>query len=84
MARPVTEAASIKKLLVEQVYSPVRWVESVEYLTSAGFQNFVEVGPGKVLQGLLRRINPAVKIWGVSDKKSLEKTCEEIDLLCQD
>ncbi len=61
-------------LLVEQVTSPVRWIECVEELVRLGATRFVEVGPGKVLSGLVRRIDKSVEVFNVEDKASLEKT----------
>ena len=50
----------IKKLLVEQIFSKVRWRESIEYMISNGVKEFIEIGPGKVLSGLVKRINDKV------------------------
>jgi [acyl-carrier-protein] S-malonyltransferase len=61
-ARPTTDPAEIRRLLVEQLYSPVRWVESVEYMMAAGVTTFWEIGAGKVLGGLIKRIAPAVTV----------------------
>ncbi|MFZ5634904.1 MAG: ACP S-malonyltransferase [Bacillota bacterium] len=63
----------IKKLLVRQVYSPVRWEESVGLMVRDGVSLFVEVGPGKVLTGLVRKINKDVNVINVDDIVSLEK-----------
>jgi len=60
-ARAYTEAAAVKDLLVRQVVSPVRWEESVKELARAGCTAAVEVGPGKVLSGLVKRIAPAIR-----------------------
>ncbi len=57
-ARPVTDAAEIQRLLVEQVTGSVRWRECVAYMAGAGATKFVECGAGKVLTGLLKRIAP--------------------------
>jgi [acyl-carrier-protein] S-malonyltransferase len=61
-------------LLVEQVTSPVRWIECVEELVRLGVTRVVEVGPGKVLSGLVKRIDKSVEVFNVEDKASLEKT----------
>lgn len=58
-AAAVAEAAEARVLLVEQLTSPVRWVASVRTLLQLGVERFVELGPGKVLTGLLKRIDPA-------------------------
>jgi [acyl-carrier-protein] S-malonyltransferase len=57
-ARPHTAAGDLRQLLVKQLYSPVLWQESVEYMIRQGVDSFIEVGPGKVLKGLLKRIDP--------------------------
>ncbi len=55
-ARPHSDPEEIRHLLIEQVLHPVRWEESMRYLLGQGFDAFYEVGPGRVLRGLLRRI----------------------------
>ena len=50
----------IKKLLIEQIYSKVRWRESIEYMLKNGVKEFIEIGPGKVLSGLVKRTNDKV------------------------
>lgn len=72
-AKPMTTVAQIRKNLVAQLTSPVRWRESMEYLVKAGVDTFIEVGPGKVLQGLLLRIRRQVKVYGVDTVADLEK-----------
>ena len=67
-------AEGLKDLLVRQIVSPVRWWQAVERLIDDGVERFVEVGNGKVLSGLIRRINRDVKTSQVSDPESLEKT----------
>ena len=57
-ATPYREAARVKELLVRQVTAPVRWEESVQALAAAGITQAVELGPGKVLSGLVKRITP--------------------------
>jgi [acyl-carrier-protein] S-malonyltransferase len=56
-ARPHSGPDEIRRLLVDQVCSPVQWSDSMGYLLSQGFNEFFELGPGRVLRGLLRRIN---------------------------
>lgn len=72
-AAPNADAARVVGLLVEQVTHPVRWIESVEALRQAGVTKVVEVGPGKVLCGLVRRISKELEILNVEDPASLEK-----------
>jgi [acyl-carrier-protein] S-malonyltransferase len=63
-ARPMHFADEIRNLLIRQLISPVRWEESVVSMTTDGAEMFVEIGPGKVLQGLVKRINNNVKTIG--------------------
>jgi [acyl-carrier-protein] S-malonyltransferase len=64
----------VQDALIRQVTGTVRWVDCVQSLLSAGAEVFIEVGPGKVLCGLLRQINPAQKTLNVEDAASLEST----------
>ncbi|MCZ7608535.1 MAG: ACP S-malonyltransferase [Ignavibacterium sp.] len=72
-AKPVTKKDEIKNLLYEQVTSPVRWEETIVNMIADGFDEFYEIGPGKVLQGLVKRINPDVKIFGIDKFKDVEE-----------
>ncbi|MHB8156021.1 MAG: ACP S-malonyltransferase [Desulfocucumaceae bacterium] len=63
----------IRQLLVRQVFSPVRWEEIVRFMIKSGAGIFVEVGPGRVLSGLIRKIGRDVNIYSVEDSVSLEK-----------
>jgi [acyl-carrier-protein] S-malonyltransferase len=58
--------AEIRTLLSRQLVNPVRWEESVRYLLAQGFDTFYEIGPGRVLQGLMKRIDRSAKIHGVA------------------
>lgn len=64
-AKPVQKASEIRDLLYKQLTSPVRWEETIVNMASDGATVFVEVGPGKVLQGLVKRINSSVVVKGV-------------------
>ncbi|QBA63336.1 ACP S-malonyltransferase [Muriicola soli] len=59
-ANAVTTASDIQKNLIAQLTAPVRWTQSVQQMVSDGAMEFIEVGPGKVLQGLVKKINPNV------------------------
>lgn len=63
-AKAVQNTSEIKTNLIAQLTSPVRWTQSVEQMITDGAQHFIEVGPGKVLQGLMRKINRAVNTSG--------------------
>lgn len=71
-AAVVAKAAEARDSLVRQVSCPVRWLESIELLISEGVDTFVEVGPGKVLTGLMRQISREVKCLNVEDTASLK------------
>lgn len=73
-ARANRETARIVPLLVEQVTAPVRWIEIVQELARLGVTRVVEVGPGTVLGGLVRRIEKGVEVHSVSDPASLDRT----------
>ena len=62
VADAVTDPLAIKKNLVDQLTAPVRWTKSVEKMVALGVNHFIEVGPGKVLQGLIKKINPHTKV----------------------
>ena len=64
-AKPAQEASEIRELLVRQLTSPVRWEESIANMAADGATTFVELGPGKVLQGLVKRIVPNVEVRGI-------------------
>lgn len=72
-ASPIGTATAVRNALVRQVASPVRWVESVQKMVSMGIRKFVEVGPGNVLTGLIKRIDPSVELVNVSDVESIER-----------
>lgn len=67
-----TDSARIKQALIRQLYSPVRWVETVTSLKSQGVTRMIELGPGKVLAGLVKRIDSEIEIIALSDLKSVQ------------
>lgn len=71
--QPVVEAVQIRTELIQQVTEPVRWIASVEYMVGADVDQFVEIGPGTVLAGLVRRIAPDVTRVSVGDAKGVRK-----------
>lgn len=72
----VTEAAQIKELLGKQVYSSVRWEQSVEKMLEDGADTFIEIGPGKTLSGFVKKVNRKVKILNIEKVEDLEKLKE--------
>ncbi|MGD8911486.1 MAG: ACP S-malonyltransferase [Candidatus Thiodiazotropha sp.] len=73
-----TDAASIRKQLAAQLYSPVRWVETVQMMAASGVSSLVEAGPGKVLAGLTKRIERSLNGLPVFDTKSLMQAQETL------
>jgi len=74
----LTDVNKIKESLVRQLISPVLWEDSVKTITASGISTFLEVGPGKVLSGLIRRIDPSATVFNAGDISSLEKTLSAI------
>ena len=72
-ARPNADAARVVPLLLEQVSAPVRWIECVEALKANGVTHVVELGPGKVLGGLIKRITKDIESFNVENAATLEK-----------
>jgi [acyl-carrier-protein] S-malonyltransferase len=70
----VTTGTAAREALIQQVTGPVRWVECIQLLIAQGATHFIEVGPGKVLTGLMRQIDRAQTTANVEDTASLEKT----------
>ncbi|CEG22448.1 Malonyl CoA-acyl carrier protein transacylase [Planococcus massiliensis] len=77
-AKSETHATQFQDLLVRQLYSPVLWEQSVREMIDLGVTVFVEVGPGKVLSGLVKKIDRSVKTLPVYDLESFEKAVEEL------
>ena len=72
-AKEESEINRIKLLLVEQIISRVRWRESVNYMIDKGVVDFIEIGPGKVLSGLVKKINKDVKISNINSFEDINK-----------
>ena len=77
-AAMISKGAAARDALVRQVSSPVRWLESMELLIREGVDTFVEVGPGKVLTGLMRQISREVKCFNVEDAASLKSAAANL------
>jgi [acyl-carrier-protein] S-malonyltransferase len=77
-ADTVVDGYEARNALVRQVSMPVRWEESMRLLLDEGVNTFVEVGPGRVLTGLMRQIERSVATLNVEDEKSLLATLEKI------
>jgi [acyl-carrier-protein] S-malonyltransferase len=70
----LSDRDSIKNSLIRQLSNPLLWDDSIRVITDSGIDTFIEVGPGKVLTGLIKRIEPSAKVCNVEDMKSLENT----------
>src|SRR5216683_734719 len=77
-AEPNSDVARIQDLLIAQVTSPVRWVETVQRMAAAGVDTLVELGPGKVLSGLARRIDKSLRTFSVEDPAGLAVALKEV------
>jgi [acyl-carrier-protein] S-malonyltransferase len=71
-AQPVTTASEVKEELLRQLCNCVQWQPSVEYMVNEGVSTFIEIGPGQVLSGLIKRISDKVKVINMSDPDSIK------------
>ena len=77
-AEPLTEAALLQEKLIEQLYSPVLWQQCIETLIGLGADTFIEIGPGKVLAGLMKKISRDVRVFSVSNEEEIEAAVREL------
>ena len=77
-AEYVDDIAQTEELLIRQVSSSVRWQPSVEKMIAAGVDTFVEIGPGRTLNGFLRKIDRQVKGYNIRTWEEMQKVCEEL------
>lgn len=80
-AKTESNPQKIKNNIIEQVISSVLWVDMIELMINDGVDTFIEVGPGKVLSGLVKKINSSVKIYSIEDVKSLSNIKEQIKVV---
>lgn len=73
-AKEYEKSDDVKDILAKHVMSPVRFSKSIENMISQGVDTFIEIGPGKVLSGFIRKINKDVRVLNIQDKESLEAT----------
>ncbi|MDF2927670.1 MAG: malonyl CoA-ACP transacylase [Paenibacillaceae bacterium] len=71
-AQPATGPEEIRRLLVEQVYSPVLWEDTVVWLIAQGVDTFVEIGSGSVLAGLIKKVDKSVRIISINSKEAID------------
>ena len=72
-AEPVNEISTIKELLISQIEKPVRWREIINYMINKNINKFIEIGPGKVLSGLVKRMNRNAELIQINDLEDLKK-----------
>ena len=77
-AKPLRKAAEVRASLIRQLASAVLWEESVRAIQSMGIKTLIEIGPGKVLSGLAKRIAPELRLLNVQDQASLSSTVEAL------
>ncbi len=72
-AKPQSEVSGIKENLFRQIYSPVRWEDSVRFMAGQGVSAFYEIGPGSVLKGLIRKIDSSLEVKNIGSVKDIQK-----------
>ena len=83
-ATPVTEAAALRAELARQIVSPVQWIKTIEYLAAQGVTLFVEIGPGQVLSGLVKRIVKGATTLNIGAAVEVERVGDELRSRLQD
>ena len=77
-AKPEKKAETIKKLLIEQIYSSVKWRESMIHVNESGVSNFIEIGPGKVLSGMIKRTIKDSNCFSINSIADIKKMLDEL------
>lgn len=77
-AEAVTDITKTETLLKEQVSSPVRWMQSMEYMIANGVDTFVEIGPGRTLAGFMKKINREVKVYNIAVWDDVDQVVKEL------
>lgn len=77
-AKPAVSAAELKAKLGRQMPSAVRWADSVTFMLSQGVDIFIEIGPGKALAGMVKKIDRKASVYNIYDAETLQKTLEEL------
>jgi [acyl-carrier-protein] S-malonyltransferase len=78
-AKYLNNGTGIKTSLIRQLSHPLLWEDSVKVMIGSGITIFLEVGPGKVLSGLIKRIDAAARVFNVEDMSSIEKTLSALN-----
>lgn len=71
--QPCQAPEHIRRNLAQQITSSVQWMDSIRFIASQGVKDFIEIGPGKVLSGLIRRIDPNLKVYNIETPQDIEK-----------
>ena len=77
-AQPTTESSDFRAKMPKQIYSSVYWTQTIEKMVEEGVEIFIEIGPGKVLAGLNKKIAPEAAVYNIYDKASLDLTVEAL------
>jgi [acyl-carrier-protein] S-malonyltransferase len=77
-ASEMTSASEITSRLIEQLYSPVLWEDSIRKMVDLGVDTFIEIGPGKVLSGLVKKVDRSLKTYAVSDAETCQAVLESL------
>ena len=70
--QPTVDPEKIRQNLARQITSSVQWVDSVQYIAAQGITDFLEIGPGNVLKGLIRKINPALQVYNIRTPQDID------------
>jgi [acyl-carrier-protein] S-malonyltransferase len=76
----VRSVSELRPSLIKQISSPLYWEDSIRNLAADGYDTFIEIGPGKVLSGLVKRIARDVKVLNVEDQKSMSDTLSALGM----
>ena len=76
-SKPENNPEDIKKLLVEQIFSTVRWRESIINMSKENINDFIEIGPGKVLSGMVKRTVKNINCFSINSIDDMKKTIDE-------
>lgn len=84
-AQPTISSEDFRAKMPKQIYSSVYWTQTIEKMVTEGVEIFIEIGPGKVLAGLNKKIAPEAKVFNVFDSASLDAVCEALknELYCE-
>ncbi|HSA05890.1 MAG TPA: ACP S-malonyltransferase [Candidatus Gastranaerophilales bacterium] len=77
-ARSTIDKAELSSKMIKQMYSSVYWKQSISYMVDAGVNTFIEIGPGKVLSGMIKKISKTANVYNVCDKESLENVKQTV------